>query len=196
MLELEETKLDELTNFAEELADIARKKIIPYFRSQLSIDDKPTNSPAGQPVTEADLEAETSMRNFISKHYPDHGIVGEEFPSINPDSELCWVLDPIDGTRAFIAGLPMFGTLIGLGLKGMPVLGVLDQPIIKDRFIGTRNGTTLNKQQIKTRSCQHLAEAVYSITDPRMMTSSTQKAVLQKLMRTTHITQFGGNCNA
>lgn len=196
MIQLDQIQLDELTNFAEELADVARQTIVPYFRSQITVNDKPTDSPTGQPVTDADLETETAMRNFITKYYPDHGIVGEEFSTINPDADLCWVLDPIDGTRAFIAGLPMFGTLIGLGLKGEPMLGVLDQPILKERFIGVGNQSTFNGKPIRTRKCKKLTDAVYSITDPRMMVGSTQQAALQKLMRVTKVTQFGGNCYA
>jgi histidinol phosphatase-like enzyme (inositol monophosphatase family) len=196
MIQLDQAELDELTNFAEELADVARQIIVSYFRSPLLVNHKPTHSPTGQPVTEADLEAETAMRSLITKHYPDHGIIGEELENINPDADLCWVLDPIDGTRAFIAGLPMFGILIGLGLKGKPILGVLDQPILKERFIGAGNNSTLNGKPIRSRKCQNLTDAVYSITDPRMMTGSTQQAALQKLMRVTQLTQFGGNCYA
>ena len=196
MIQLDQIQLDELTNFAEELADVARQTILPYFRSQMSVKDKPTHSATGQPVTEADLETETAIRHLITKYYPDHGIVGEEFATVNPDADLCWILDPIDGTRAFIAGLPMFGTLIGLGLQGKPVLGVLDQPILKERFIGVGNRSTFNGKPIRTRKCQKLTDAVFSITDPRMMAGSTQQAALQKLMRVTQVTQFGGNCYA
>ena len=113
--------MDELCSFAGRLADTARKIITPYFRSGLSIDDKPTDSDTGQPVTREDLESEEAMRDLITSHYPDHGVIGEEFDDHNPDAEFCWVLDPIDGTRAFIAGLPMFGTLIGLGYQRRPI---------------------------------------------------------------------------
>jgi len=196
MLQLDQTKLDELKNFAEELADAARQVILPYFRKQNSIVYKTTDSPSGQPVTDADLKAETVMRKLISNRYPDHGIIGEEFEDINPDADLSWVLDPIDGTRAFIAGLPLFGTLIGLGLKGKPILGILDQPILKERFIGMGSKSTLNGKKIRTRQCLSLADAVHATTDPRMMVGSTQQAMLHKLMRLTRMTQFGGNCYA
>jgi len=196
MIQLDQIQLDELTDFAKELADVARQTIVPYFRSQMSVNEKPTRSPTGQPVTEADLETETAMRNLITKYFPDHGIIGEEFATVNPDADLCWVLDPIDGTRAFIAGLPMFGTLIGLGLRGKPMLGVLDQPILKERFIGVGNQSTFNGKTIRTRKCHKLTDAVYSITDPRMMAGSAQQAALKNLMRITQVTQFGGNCYA
>tara|TARA_Y100000588_G_scaffold238457_1_gene252160 strand:- start:136 stop:933 length:798 start_codon:yes stop_codon:yes gene_type:complete len=196
MLELDHNKLNELKSFAEELADAARQAILPYFRKQISITEKPTASPSGQPVTDADLRAETAMRKLISSRYPDHGIIGEEFEDINPGADLSWVLDPIDGTRAFIAGIPMFGTLIGLGLKGKPILGVLDQPILKERFIGTGSISTLNGKRIQTRRCLRVADAVYATTDPRMMIGATQQAILHRLMRLTRTTQFGGNCYA
>ncbi len=196
MLQLDQTKLDELKNFAEELADVARQTILPYFRRQIPVTEKATNSPSGQPVTDADLQAETAMRKLISSRYPDHGIRGEEFEEINPDAEFSWVLDPIDGTRAFITGLPVFGTLIGLGLNGKPILGILDQPILNERFIGMGSISTLNGKKIRTRKCSGLTDAILATTDPRMMVDSTQQAILHKLMRITRMTQFGGNCYA
>ena len=196
MHQFDQTKLDELKSFAEDLADAARQAILPYFRKQNPISEKSTDSPSGQPVTDADLKAETAMRKLISQRYPDHGIIGEEFEDINPGADLSWVLDPIDGTRAFIAGLPIFGTLIGLGHKGKPILGVLDQPILKERFIGTGSISTLNGKKIRTRNCLSLTDAIYATTDPRMMVGSTQQAILHKLMRLTRVTQFGGNCYA
>lgn len=196
MHQFDQTKLDELKSFAEELADAAQQAILPYFRKQSPIREKSTDSPSGQPVTDADLKAETAMRKLISRRYPDHGIIGEEFEDINPGADLSWVLDPIDGTRAFIAGLPIFGTLIGLGYKGKPILGILDQPILKERFIGTGSISTLNGKKIRTRNCLSLTDAIYATTDPRMMVGSTQQAILHKLMRLTRVTQFGGNCYA
>ena len=196
MPQFDQTEFDELKSFAEELANAAQQAILPYFRKQIPISEKSTDSPSGQPVTDADLKAETAMRKLISRRYPDHGIMGEEFEDINPGADLSWVLDPIDGTRAFIAGLPVFGTLIGLGHKGKPLLGVLDQPILKARIIGTGSITTLNGKKIRTRKCLSLADAVYATTDPRMMAGSTQQAIFQKLMRLTRVTQFGGNCYA
>ena len=196
MVHISDAQLDELRVFAERLAETARKIITPYFRSGLSIDDKPTDSDTGQPVTRADCESEEAMRDLITSHYPDHGVIGEEFDDHNPDAEFCWVLDPIDGTRAFIAGLPMFGTLIGLGYQKRPILGVLDQPVMKDRFIGTARGSSLNGKPIKARKCSRLDQAIYSVTDPRMMATPAQEVVFQRLMRETHLTQFGGNCCA
>ena len=175
MHQFDQTKLDELKSFAEELADAAQQAILPYFRKQNPISEKSTDSPSGQPVTDADLKAEIAMRRLISRRYPDHGIIGEEFEDINPGADLSWVLDPIDGTRAFIAGLPIFGTLIGLGYKGKPILGVLDHPIRKERVIGRGSISTLNGKKIRTRNCLSLSDAIYATTDPRMMVGSTQR---------------------
>ena len=196
MPELSDAQIDELRVFSEELADAARAVITPYFRSALLIDDKPAASVTGQPVTRADRESEQAIRDLIMARYPDHGIVGEEFDDLNPEAEFCWVLDPIDGTRAFITGLPMFGTLIGLGYQGRPLLGVLDQPIMSDRFVGTARGSFLYGIPIKTRKCANLEEAIYAVPDPRMMSTPAQEVVFQRLMRETHLTQFGGNCYA
>ena len=196
MVDISDARLDELRVFSERLADAARAVITPYFRSNLLIDDKATDSATGQPVTRADRESEQAIRELIITRYPDHGIVGEEFEDRKSDAEFCWVLDPIDGTRAFIAGVPMFGTLIGLGYQGRPLLGVLDQPIMRERFVGTAQGSSLNGKPIRTRKCSHLDQAIYAVTDPRMMATPAQEVVFQRLMRETHLTQFGANCYA
>jgi fructose-1,6-bisphosphatase/inositol monophosphatase family enzyme len=141
---LPDKSLNELTEFANELADAARLVITRHFRSNLSVSHKQSDMPRGQPVTDADRDAEHAMRGMIEAHYPDHGIVGEEHGAIHPEAEWQWVLDPIDGTRAFIAGLPMFGTLIGLTYQGTPVLGIIDQPVLGERFVGHAGGATFN----------------------------------------------------
>ena len=123
---------DMYLQFAEELADASREAIRPWFRSELEVERKSD----GSPVTQADRAAETAIRERICSRYPNHGIVGEEFGADQADAEWVWVIDPIDGTGAFISGLPTFGTLIGLVRDGVPVLGVLDQPILTERWTG------------------------------------------------------------
>jgi inositol-phosphate phosphatase/L-galactose 1-phosphate phosphatase/histidinol-phosphatase len=110
---------------AADLADAAGAAIRPYFRRRLAIDDKPDLSP----VTVADREAEMAMRRLITARFPDHGIIGEEFGREREDAEFVWVLDPIDGTKSFISGVPLFGTLIALARGGRRILGIIDQPI-------------------------------------------------------------------
>ena len=108
---------------AERLAEAARGVVMSHFRTPLAIDAKPDQSP----VTIADKDAEAAMRGLIEDAYPDHGIIGEEFPDARPDAEFVWVLDPSDGTKAFVTGKPLFGTRIGLTHEGRPVLGVIDR---------------------------------------------------------------------
>ena len=120
----------ELVALAQSLADAARPIATRYFRTPVTVDDKSDLSP----VTIADREAETAMRTLLAKHVPAHGIFGEEHGAERTDAEYVWVLDPIDGTKAFITGLPIFGTLIALLHRGVPVLGIIDQPILKERW--------------------------------------------------------------
>ena len=124
--------ITELASFAERLADASGPIARGYFRSGLNIDIKADDSP----VTRADREVEAHMREMIAATYPDHGIIGEEHGSTGADREYVWILDPIDGTKAFITGRPLFGTLIGLLRDGQPILGVIDHPALNERWIG------------------------------------------------------------
>src|ERR1043165_2065589 len=117
---------------AARLADAAGPVIARHFRTRVDIDDKADDSP----VTIADRQAEERMRAILEAEGPDHGILGEEYGTVRVDAEWVWVLDPVDGTRAFITGMPIFGTLIGLCHRGRPVLGVIDQPILHERWLG------------------------------------------------------------
>src|SRR6201995_5605245 len=122
----------ELVALAHRLADAARPIVSKHFRTQVVIDDKNDASP----VTVADRDAETAMRALLTSHVPTHGVFGEEHGAVRTDAEYVWVLDPIDGTKAFITGMPIFGTLIALLHKGVPVMGIIDQPIQKERWFG------------------------------------------------------------
>src|SRR3982750_3089029 len=148
---------------AHSLADAARPIVARYFRTPFTIDDKSDLSP----VTIADREAETAMRAILTKQAPEHGIYGEEHGVERPDADYVWVLDPIDGTRAFVTGLPIFGTLIALLHRGVPVLGVIDQPILKERWLGVAGQTsTFNGQPITVRACPSLERAYMYSTAP------------------------------
>ncbi|MBV8468180.1 MAG: histidinol phosphate phosphatase, partial [Burkholderiales bacterium] len=126
---------------AHRLADAARAAILPHYRSRLAIDDKADASP----VTLADRGAEQAMRALLAELAPEHGIIGEEFGRERDDAEWVWVLDPVDGTKSFIIGRPTFCTLIGLLHRGKPVLGVIDQPVLGERWVGAVGiATTLN----------------------------------------------------
>jgi len=129
----------DFTAFIGRLATASGETILPFFRTSLSIDNKSTSHDF-DPVTEADRAAEAVMRRLIKASFPQHGIVGEEFGNEREDAEYVWVLDPIDGTKSFIAGFPLWGTLIALLHKGTPVFGMMHQPFIGERFSGDSYG--------------------------------------------------------
>ena len=150
-------------DLAQRLADAARSILQNYYRKPIPVDAKSDASP----VTQADRDAESAMRDILKRAAPDHGIVGEEFGSENADAEFVWVLDPLDGTRAFISGKPTFGTLIGLAHKGVPILGVIDMPILNERWVGGHGmATVLNGTPARTRACASLRQARIGTTSP------------------------------
>jgi len=153
-----------LVPLAETLADAARRETLPRFRSRaLSVETKTDHSP----VTAADRAAEATMRTLLAEHCPDHGILGEEEGSSGLDRDFVWVLDPIDGTRSFVTGSPLWGTLIALSWKGTPVLGVLDVPAMNERWVGCVGRPTLyNGAPCQTRSVGDLDRAVLYTTTP------------------------------
>jgi inositol-phosphate phosphatase/L-galactose 1-phosphate phosphatase/histidinol-phosphatase len=127
-------ELDDFITLALRLADAAGEAIRPYFRQPLTVDDKADLTP----VTIADRAAEQAMRSLIESRFPEHGIIGEEFGRLRDNAEFVWTLDPIDGTKSFISGVPLFGTLIALTRANHPILGVIDQPISRERWVGRR----------------------------------------------------------
>ena len=146
----------DLIDFAGRLADAAARVIRPRFRTPLDVDTKSDHSP----VTLADRGAETAMRELIQATYPDHGILGEEFGAERLDADHLWILDPIDGTKSFITGSPLFGTLVGLWRAGRPVLGIINQPISGERWLGVEGRrTVLNGRPVATRKCPDLGQA-------------------------------------
>lgn len=167
-------RIAELDAFLIELNAASAAAILPLFRGDHGLDDK--GGPTGfDPVTEADKGAERAIRQLINARYPEHGIIGEEYGEENPDAEFVWVLDPVDGTRAFIAGLPLWTTLIGLRHEGQPVLGSIGQPYIGELFIGHAGGSRLiargRETPLKVRACPKLTEAIICTTDPAILTA-------------------------
>ncbi len=182
----------ELVALAHSLADAARPIAAHYFRTPVTVDDKSDLSP----VTIADREAETAMRVLLNRHVPGHGIFGEEHGAERTDAEYVWVLDPIDGTKAFITGLPIFGTLIALLHRGVPVLGIIDQPISKERWLGAvGRPSTLNDQPIKVRACDDLAKAYMYSTAPLMFRGQLAKRHAT-LVEQVKLFRWGGDCYA
>jgi myo-inositol-1(or 4)-monophosphatase len=154
-------ELKEYSLFAHNLAELSGKIIRSYFRSDITIDTKADMSP----VTIADKKAEELMRNIIMKNYPEHGLIGEEFGSHNENAEYQWILDPIDGTKSFICGAISFGTLIALTKNGKPILGVINQPILKEFLIGDNESALLNGAAVKVSGRTKLSDSVLLTTD-------------------------------
>ena len=177
---------------ANRLADAAGAAIRPLFRNTFVLESKGDASP----VTEADRAAEAAMRKIIEAEYPRDGIIGEEYGEKPGSSGRTWVLDPIDGTTSFIAGRPIFGTLIALLQEGWPVLGVIDQPIAQERWLGAAGTPTLfNGQPIQTRPCRTLDNALLATTGPHYFTDDEAVSFLalaSKVARRRII--YGGDC--
>ena len=185
---------------AHTLADVSAKAILPLFRKAIAVDDK--GGKAGfDPVTAADRAAERAIARQLARIYPEHGIIGEEYGVVKPDARFRWVIDPIDGTRAFIMGLPTWGTLIGLMDGNEVVLGLMDQPFTRERFwasaaaahLRTGDGKT---RKIKTRACADLGQAVFSATHPDLFASEAEKAVHDAVKSAARMTRYGGDCYA
>jgi histidinol-phosphatase len=158
----------------------------------MAIADKPDSTP----VTAADRAAETAMRELIERRFPEHGIIGEEFGRVREGAELVWVLDPIDGTKSFISGVPLFGTLIALTRAGRPILGIIDQPISRERWLGAEDRpTTLNGAPVRCRGCAGLAAATLFATTPGMFHGADAKA-FARVSAAVKLTRFGADCYA
>jgi myo-inositol-1(or 4)-monophosphatase len=184
--------------FVDQLAEVAGETILPFFRTALSVRDK--GSPgAFDPVTAADHAAETVMRSFIRRHFPDHGIVGEEYGAERADAEYVWFLDPIDGTKSFISGMPAWGTLIALTRRGAPVFGLMDQPFIRERFSGDGGAAQYRgpagRRDLRVRPCDGLAEAILYTTSPRLMNGSDRQA-FERVEEAVLLSRYGGDCYA
>lgn len=153
--------IEQAIQFAKILVQVSSRPIIRYYRRELVV----VNKADASPVTIADRQAEEEMRRLIMRQYPEDGIIGEEFGHYQPDADYQWVLDPIDGTRSFISGVPLFGTLIALTYRKKPILGLMNLPILKELLIGTPQQTTLNDKIVMMRERTRLSDAVLLATD-------------------------------
>jgi histidinol phosphatase-like enzyme (inositol monophosphatase family) len=188
---------DGLLATAHALADKAGEVILPHFRSGCAVDHKGGN--LFDPVTVADREAETAIRAGLAEAFPDQGVLGEEFDPVRPDAEYCWVIDPIDGTRSFILGLPLWGTLIGLTRSGSPRLGLMDQPFTRERFWSGKTASFFRHDSaapraIRTRACPDLAEALLATTSTDFFESAEEHRRFEGLSRAVRLRRFGGDC--
>jgi myo-inositol-1(or 4)-monophosphatase len=184
--------------FVDELATVSGETILPFFRTALGVDDK---NAAGRfdPVTAADRAAEQAMRTLIRRHFPEHGIIGEEFGNDRSDAEYVWVLDPIDGTKSFIAGMPVWGTLIALTRMGEPVFGMVHQPFMGERFTGdgvaAQYRGPAGKRELHVRPCASLADAILFTTSPLLM-NEADRASFQRVEAVAKLSRYGGDCYA
>jgi histidinol phosphatase-like enzyme (inositol monophosphatase family) len=186
--------IEPLLKFSHHLADSIHDEINNSFRKLDNWEVKPTkNNKRPQIVTKSDINAEKIMRKLINKKFPSHGIIGEELGSENENAEFVWVLDPIDGTKAFVAGLPVFGSMIGLMHNKSPILGLIDQPITKDRIWGGREGSFLNNMQIKTRKYKSIENTICAITDPAMFLDK-DKSIYDKVSDNVLYVRHGTDC--
>lgn len=177
--------------FAHELANAARAIVTRYWRQPVAVDHKADDSP----VTIADREIEAALRDRIGRRFPDHGIEGEEYGAARADAEFVWHLDPIDGTKSFITGRPLFGTLIALAHQGRPILGIIDHGVLDERWAGGRGQpSTWNGREVRVRACPSLAAAVSSITHPQMFTTPIEKAAYGRIESAVRLPMYGGDC--
>ena len=189
--------------FVEKLGDAASDTILPFFRTGVGMEDK-NKGGRFDPVTEADRAAEVVMRRMIEAQFPAHGIIGEEFGSVRADADYVWVLDPIDGTKAFISGLPTWGVLIGLLHKGRPCYGMMVQPFTCERFVGDGTealwrgsglGPARAKRKLRTRRCATLKDATVMTTSPLLYGDDKIEA-LRRVEHEAKLVRYGCDCYA
>ena len=181
-----------IVEFAHDLADAAGEIVRDAVGSRHVVHRKADTSP----VTEIDRAVEIRLRELIAARYPGHGVVGEEFGDDRRDAEHVWVLDPIDGTKAFMAGMPVFGTLIGLARGGRPVLGVIEQPVTRERWTGVDGeGTRYNGKRIRTASCPRLGDALVCTTSSEYY-EGADAAAFRRIVAGSRWMVYGGNCYA
>ena len=196
--------------FVDRLAQLSGEVILPFFRTLIGAEDK-SRGGVFDPVTEADRGAESAMRRVINQTFPAHGIVGEEYGADRPDAEYVWVLDPIDGTKGFISGLPTWGTLIGLMHNGRPVYGMMSQPFTRERYFGDGKRARVRApalprgetpavdwatRNLRVRSCAGLGDATLMTTSPQMFAEGEERDAYGRVEREARLTRYGGDCYA
>jgi histidinol phosphatase-like enzyme (inositol monophosphatase family) len=186
--------------FAHVLADISGEAILPHFRKRLIIKNKARGS-GFDPVTAADKAAERAIRKAVAEYFPSHGIIGEEYGVTVGEGRYSWLVDPIDGTRAFVTGSPLWGTLIGLLDGTMPILGLMNQPFTGERFWADGRQTRWRRadakaQRIRTRPCVRLADAILTATHPEMFATLAEGERFEKVRSRVRMTRYGGDCYA
>lgn len=194
----------DFVNFVDTLASASGETILPFFRTAIGAQDKSRGRGEFDPVTEADRAAEMVMRRMIETAFPTHGIIGEEFGALREAAEYVWVLDPIDGTKSFISGIPMWGTLIGLRHNGRAVYGMMHQPFTRERFTGDGVSATWRgldargkeyERRLRTRACENLATATLMTTHPKLIGDAGIEAY-RRVEALARLSRYGGDCYA
>lgn len=184
---LKRRQIEELVAFAHQVADAVAQVHRKYYRQPVSTEYKDDSSP----VTQADKEAESVVRDMVMRRFPDHGILGEEYPAYQPEAEFLWVVDPVDGTKYFMTGHPVFALLLGLAYQGKFILGVIDQAISNERWIGADGyGSYLNNQAISTRKCKALNKAILARPGYEWHTAGRDHYI-DTLWKSAHWSQWG-----
>jgi histidinol phosphatase-like enzyme (inositol monophosphatase family) len=189
--------LDQLDSFLIELNRASATAILPLFRADHGLENKAGHG-AFDPVTQADRGAEAAIRSLITRRFPEHGVIGEEYGEDRPEAEFVWVIDPIDGTRAFVAGLPVWTTLIGLRLAGRPVLGSIGQPYLGELYIGHSGGARLmtrgTSRPLRVRTGVGLDRAIIATTDPEDCFDAVEKLAWRQIRAAVRLARMG--CDA
>lgn len=190
-------QLEPFLRLMHDLADVSAVEISPYFRQKIVVDVKKGKG-IYDPVTDADRKAEQVIRDYLAQNVPDHAIIGEEFQSLQTSSKFCWIIDPIDGTRAFIMGSPLWGTLIGLCHDGLPVLGMMNQPFTGERYwagpetaMGRWSGF---EGPLSTSDTFTLKDAVITSTCPDLFANQDDFLTFERLRGHCRMTRYGGDC--
>ena len=185
-----------LERFLLELNEAASKVTLPLFRTGLDVVNKAGQN-AFDPVTAADHGAEAAIRKLIAERFPEHGVIGEEYGEDRPDAEFVWVLDPVDGTRAFVAGIPLWAHLIGLRYQGQPLMGLIGQPYLQEVFLGVPSGSRLirpdGERPLRVRPCPRLTEATLAATDPVACFNGAEQGAWNQVRAAARLTRLGGD---
>ena len=200
MHKMEQNEVLEYFDFLQSLADAAAEITLSHFRQKVHVDNKNSQTNKLDPVTIADQKAEEVIRELILKKYPKHTIIGEEFDTIDGNPNYRWFIDPIDGTKSFISGVPLWGTLIGLEVNNVPELGIIDIPCMNERYLGShalkkairiKDGVS---EDIKTSNEKELKNLKFGYTTDEMFDDERSRKVLDKVNELVGLTRTGGDC--
>jgi len=186
-----------LERFLLRLNDAAAAVTLPLFRTGLAVENKKAAEGLFDPVTAADKGAEAAIRKLIAERFPEHGVIGEEYGADRPDADFVWVLDPVDGTRAFVSGIPLWTHLIGLRYQGQPLMGLIGQPYLQEVFLGVPSGSRLirpdGERPLRVRPCPRLTQATLAATDPVACFTGAEQGAWNQVRAAAKLTRLGGD---